>query len=256
MKIALVQSDCVWENPEATLRALDALLVPMEQELDLIVLPEMFATGFTMRAAIFAEEMSGKTVAWMQNLARTKNAAVCGSVIIKENDLFFNRFLFVLPNGEKEAYDKRHLFTLAGEDRVFAKGNERIIINYKGFVFCPIVCYDLRFPVFARNSAPFYDVLLCIANWPEARIAAWNTLLRARAIENMCYVVGVNRVGKDTKNAYSGNSQLIDSLGTYVEEPTQGLGVFVATISKENLEENRLKYGFLQDGDSFELLGL
>lgn len=255
MKIALIQSSLVWENPEANRNHFEEKINAITEDFNLIVLPEMFTTGFTMDPAKVAETMGGKTVLWMQSLAKAKNAAITGSVVIEENANFYNRILFVFPSGEIQHYDKRHLFTLAGEDKVYSRGTQKLIVEYLGWKICPFVCYDLRFPVFSRNVEN-YDLLIYVASWPKTRIKAWDTLLSARAIENMSYVVGVNRTGEDQNGyAYVGHSQAVDILGEYVLEPRESEGVFFVELNKEKMMETRLKLGFLSDRDDFEIKG-
>jgi predicted amidohydrolase len=201
----------------------------------------MFTTGFTMQPERVAETMNGETIQWMQSLAKAKNAAITGSLIIVEEGKYYNRLVFVFPTGEIQQYDKRHLFTLAGEDGVFTAGTSKVLIEYKGWKICPLICYDLRFPVFSRNVEN-YDLLIYVASWPKTRIAAWDTLLKARAIENMSYTIGVNRLGVDGTNLeYVGHSQIVDYLGNSVLEPQKGEGVFIAELYKNRLLDNRKK---------------
>ena len=254
MKIAIIQSPLVWENPKANRIQFEEKINAITENVDLIVLPEMFSTGFTMEPEAVAETMQGETVLWMRFLAKANDTAITGSLVIEEKGNYYNRLVFVFPSGEIHFYDKRHLFTLAGEDKVYTAGKEKLIIDYKGFKICPLVCYDLRFPVFARNVEN-YDVLLFVANWPKPRINAWNALLKARAIENMSYVVGVNRIGEDQNNmVYSGNSQILDYLGEELAQANQLEGVFIATIDKKRLHETRSKLGFLNDKDHFTVI--
>ena len=255
MKIALIQANLIWENPKANRDIFENKINEINESVDLIVLPEMFTTGFTMNPNAVAESMQGETVLWMQSLAKAKNAAITGSVVIEEDSNFYNRMLFVVPSGEIQYYDKRHLFTLAGEDRVYSRGAQKIIIDYLGWKICPLVCYDLRFPVFSRNTED-YDLLIYVASWPKTRIHAWDTLLNARSIENMCYLVGVNRIGKDNNGyEYIGHSQAIDCLGEYLIDPQEEEGVFIATLDKSKLIEVRKKLNFLNDRDTFEIKG-
>ena len=255
MKIALIQANLIWENPKANRDIFENKINEINESVDLIVLPEMFTTGFTMSPNAVAESMQGETVLWMQSLAKAKNAAITGSVVIEEDSNFYNRMLFVFPSGEIQYYDKRHLFTLAGEDRVYSRGAQKIIIDYLGWKICPLVCYDLRFPVFSRNTED-YDLLIYVASWPKTRIHAWDTLLNARSIENMCYLVGVNRIGKDNNGyEYIGHSQAIDCLGEYLIDPQEEEGVFIATLDKSKLIEVRKKLNFLNDRDTFEIKG-
>jgi omega-amidase len=254
MKVALIQSALVWENPEVNRTYFEEKINSIIEEVNLIVLPEMFTTGFTMNPSTVAETMEGKTVVWMQSLAKAKNTAITGSVVIEENSNFYNRMLFVFPSGKIEHYDKRHLFTLAGEDKVYSRGIQKLIIDYLGWKICPFVCYDLRFPVFSRNVEN-YDLLIYVASWPKTRIKAWDSLLAARAIENMSYTIGVNRIGED-KNGYTyvGHSQVVDFLGEYILEPKELDGIFFVELNKEKMIETRSKLDFLSDIDAFEIL--
>jgi len=253
MKVALIQSSLFWENPKANRNHFEEKINAFTEQVDLIVLPEMFSTGFTMNPEAVFETMQGETILWIQSLAKAKNSAITGSLVIKENDNFYNRLLFVFPSGEIQFYDKRHLFTLAGEEKVYTSGKEKLIVEYLGWKICPLVCYDLRFPVFARNVED-YDVLIYVANWPKSRILAWDILLKARSVENMCYTIGVNRTGFDDNNfEYNGHSQTVDYMGYYVLEPQETEGVFIVELNKEKLNEARNKLGFLNDRDSFEL---
>ncbi len=253
MKTTLIQAPLVWENPAENLAYFQSKIATLTEETDLIVLPEMFATGFSMNPKNIAETMNGNSISWMQKTAQTKNCAITGSLIIAENGNFYNRLLFVYPSGEIVFYDKKHLFSLTGEDKIYTAGNEKLIIAYKNFKICPMICYDLRFPVFARNTAD-YDLLIFVANWPDTRINAWDTLLKARAIENMSYAIGVNRIGTDnSKLNYIGHSQAIDYLGNYLIEPQTTEGVFNCQLDKEKMLKVREKLGFLNDKDAFEL---
>lgn len=254
MKVALIQSSLVWENPDANRVYFEEKINAIDG-VDLIVLPEMFTTGFTMEPAKVAETMQGETVLWMQSLAKVKNAAITGSVVIEENANYYNRMLFVFPSGEIQHYDKRHLFTLAGEDKVYTRGTQKLIVDYLGWKICPFVCYDLRFPVFSRNTDD-YDLLIYVASWPKTRINAWDSLIKARAIENMSYAIGVNRVGEDDNGyEYTGHSQLVDYLGDYLIEPRQNEGVLLATLDKSKMIEVRKKLDFLSDKDIFDIKG-
>lgn len=224
------------------------------EDVDLIVLPEMFSSGFTMNPKAVAENMEGETVLWLQHLAKAKNAAITGSLVIEENGNYYNRLLFVFPDGKMKTYDKRHLFTLAGEHQFYTAGKDKLIVEYKGFKICPLVCYDLRFPVFSRNTED-YDLLVYLANWPKIRTNAWDILLKARAVENMCYTIGVNRIGTDANNhEYIGHSQAVDFLGDYVLEPKETEGVFIIQLDKEKLLETRKKLAFLKDRDKFKII--
>lgn len=253
MKIALIQSDLTWENAAANRENFDSKIKEINSEVNLIVLPEMFSTGFTMNAPEVAEEMNGETVRWMQAISKQKNAAITGSIVIKENGQFYNRMLFVFPSGEFQYYDKRHLFSLAGEDQFYTAGNQKVIVEYLGWKICLQICYDLRFPVFARNVEN-YDLILYVANWPKVRTDAWDALLKARAIENLTYVAAVNRIGFDDNNfEHNGHSQLIDFWGNYSIEPQEAEGVFVTELDKNSMLEIRRKLNFLGDRDNFEI---
>jgi omega-amidase len=251
MKTALIQSSLSWENPTQNRTHLQQKINAISETIDLIVLPEMFTSGFTMNPKSVAETMTGESISWLKETAKTKNCAITGSLVIEENENYYNRLIFVFPSGEIQHYDKRHLFTLAGEDKVYTAGTEKIIIEYKGFKICPLICYDLRFPVFSRNVEN-YDVLIYVANWPKTRVNAWDILLKARAVENMCYVVGVNRIGTDNNNLeYVGHSQAVDFLGNNSVEPEENEGVFITEFDKEKLLETREKLAFLNDMDKF-----
>lgn len=229
-------------------------ITSISEEIDLIVLPEMFTTGFTMNASEVAEPHRGTSFQWMQEQAKLKNAAITGSLIIEEDGNFYNRLYFVFPDGSFQQYDKRHTFTLAGEHEVFESGKERIVIEYKGWRICPLICYDLRFPVWARNTSD-YDVLIYCANWPKKRISAWDTLLKARAIENMSYCVGVNRVGLDGNgHEYIGHSAVYNVLGEQFENPFfESEGIHKVTLNKDQLIATRKHLQFLNDRDRFTL---
>ncbi|MBN4057899.1 amidohydrolase [Olleya sp. AH-315-K02] len=252
LTIAIIQADLVWEHPLKNRYAFLTKIEALKDDIDLIVLPEMFTTGFTMNVSLVAETMEGDTLKWMQYLAVKKQAAIVGSIIINENNKFYNRLFFVHPTREIEYYDKRHTFTLAGEHKVFASGTKKLIINYKGWKVCPLICYDLRFPVWSRNVEN-YDLLIYVANWPKPRITAWDTLLKARAIENMSYCIGVNRVGIDAENhQYSGHSSVYDSLGELVSNFIEDKEMIeIVTLSKENLTTIKEKLKFLDDRDRF-----
>lgn len=253
MKIALVQTTLAWENPELNRLNLEVKISKIAEEVDLIVLPEMFTSGFSMQPKKFAESPNGVTVLWLKQLAYKKNTAIAGSIAVFENNNFYNQLVFVQPNGTINRYNKRHLFTLVGEDKVYEKGLDKCIVEYLGFKICLQICYDLRFPVFSRNTEN-YDILLYVANWPNPRLQAWNALLKARAIENMCFVVGVNCFGNDkNENNYNGHSQIIDCFGNYIIEPMIHESIEIASISKEFLIKNRNNFPFLNDADLFTI---
>lgn len=253
MKIALIQSDLCWEDSLKNRNNFESKINQTDLKADLIVLPEMFSTGFTMNALVMAEAMNGDTVLWMKSMAKQKRCALTGSVIIKENNQFYNRMLFVYPSGEIQYYDKRHLFSLAGEDQTYTSGKEKVIVEYLGWKICLQVCYDLRFPVFVRNVEN-YDLILYVANWPKVRTNAWDILLKARAVENLSYVIGVNRIGLDAHNyEHIGHSQAVDYLGNYILEPQEIEGIFIIDLDKNAMLETRKKLDFLSDKDFFEI---
>ena len=253
LSIHLIQVDLAWENKEENLKTIQLQIEKLPECADLVILPEMFSTGFTMNPELVAETMSGKTVRWMIEMAAKFEIALVGSIVIIEAERHYNRLLFVNKDGVLETYDKRHLFSYAGEDKVYTAGSARKIINYKGWNICLQICYDLRFPVFCRNHGE-YDLLLFVANWPESRILAWDTLIKARAIENICYVAGVNRIGADKHNYnHNGHSQLVNFLGEYLIKPQENPAAFHFTIEKQPLLETREKLGFLNDADHFTL---
>jgi omega-amidase len=252
MEVALIQSSLFWEDPEANRKHFSKKIEALGKASDLIVLPEMFTTGFTMNPQNISGEEGSLTLEWMKQQAFRTDAALVGSVVFLEGKQYYNRLIFMKPDGQFDTYDKRHTFTLAGEDKVYQKGTHRNVIHFRGFTFCPLICYDLRFPVWSRNTDN-YDVLIYVANWPSPRVSAWDTLLRARAIENMAYVLGVNRVGTDPNDLdYSGHSAIYDSMGeriAYSEEEA----VLRLTLSKNHLEHTRDSFRFLEDRDSFTL---
>ncbi|WP_430410515.1 amidohydrolase [Kordia sp.] len=252
LKVALIQTNLVWEHPAENRKQLGEKIHAISEAVDLIVLPEMFTSGFTMNPAHIAETMLGETLTWLKKLAKEKNTAITGSLVISEHGNHYNRSVFVLPSGNVETYDKRHTFTLAGEHEVYTAGTSKNIITYKGWKICTLICYDLRFPVWARNVEN-YDILLYVANWPKPRINAWDALLKARAIENMSYCIGVNRVGLDANShQYSGHSAAYDVLGEKLTniEPNQEETAIV-TLTKTNIETYRNKLKFLDDKDTF-----
>lgn len=254
MRTAIIQLDLVWENPKANRDQFESKINEIEEPVDLIVLPEMFSTGFTMNPSVVAERMDGKTVSWMKRMAENTKAALTGSLVIEEKGNFYNRMFFVFPDGKIQKYDKKHLFSLAKEDAVFTSGNEKVIIDYNGWKICLQVCYDLRFPVFSRNVED-YDLLIYVASWPKPRINAWDILLKARAVENLCYTIGVNRLGTDgSQLEYTGHSQIVDYLGNYVIDPFETAAIKIITLNKEAMLEIRQKLNFLNDKDEFKLL--
>lgn len=254
LKITLVQTTLHWEDRQKNLADLTNKISGIEEETDLVILPEMFTTGFTMKSSELFETMDGATVRWMKEMAERKKCAIAGSVIIKETGCYYNRFLFVGQDGNIETYDKRHLFRMAGEDKYFSKGNGRVIIDYGGWKICPMVCYDLRFPVWDRSRND-RDLMIFVANWPETRKEAWSTLLRARAMENQVYVAGVNRVGKDGSYvSYSGNSAVFSPSGNLISNIRPGEeSIQTVILSMTEMNDFREKFPAWLDADDFEI---
>ena len=254
LNIVAIQANLTWVNPEKNRLYFEQVINKLTSNTNLVVLPEMFSTGFTMKPSSVSETMNGTTVSWMINMAKTYDIGIIGSMVIQENNQYFNRAIFVHPSGHLEIYDKRHLFSLAGEDRQYTPGTNRIVIQFKGWRICPFICYDLRFPVWSRNTDN-YDVLLFMANWPIPRIDAWDTLLKARAIENMSYCIGVNRIGEDENGyQYNGHTSAYNFLGEKVASTAEGNeDVLHCEISKTKLDEFRQKLNFLKDQDSFKI---
>lgn len=253
LSVTIVQSNLVWEDAEANLSKFSSLLKDVRNT-DLIILPEMFPTGFSMKPSELYEEEHGSTLQWMKLLSKEKDAAVCGSIIVKQGESYYNRLYFVQPEGRVHKYDKRHLFTLAGEEKVYSPGKERLVLEFRGWKIMPLICYDLRFPVWCRNDAEA-DLQIFVANWPERRSEAWKTLLKARAIENMCYLAGVNRVGADGNEVmHSGDSAIYDELGKIVAQASP-LEEQVVTIEldRNQMLESRKRFNFLNDRDQFEV---
>lgn len=254
LHIAVYQFDIVWEDPQANRDKIDRWLKKTNETTDIVFLPEMFTTGFSMSADTMAEPMNGATVQWLKEKSSEYQLAICGSMIIREKEMYYNRMLFVEPSGEIKFYDKRHLFSIGNEDEYFQKGAARVIINYKGWRICPLICYDLRFPVWSRNHDD-YDILVYSANWPQNRKETWNILLMARALENQTYVVGINRIGVDGNSiSYSGNSQLIDAKGKILSDTEDYYENIVSgEFSYSDLMKFRTSFPVLPDADPFEL---
>ncbi len=253
MRLTLIQTNLHWEDPVANRKMFSSKFANLTGKTDLVVIPEMFTTGFSMRSKELAETMDGPTVSWLRESAKKIGAVITGSMIIQEEESFYNRLLWVNPNGEIIHYDKKHLFTLAGEQKYFMAGTERMVIDYMGWKICPLICYDLRFPVWSRNTED-YDLLLYVASWPDRRREAWQTLLKARAIENQCYTIGVNRVGEDgSKLSYVGDSTLIDFAGKSLLAAEKIEGVFTMEISLSDRQDFISKLPFLADRDQFSL---
>jgi predicted amidohydrolase len=290
LKITIIQSELHWENAAKNLAMFTDKIASITEATDVIVLPEMFTTGFTMNAKPLAETMNGNTVAWMKEQAKNKNSAVVGSLIITENNFYFNRLIWAQPDGKISFYNKRHLFRMANEHETYSSGNERLIVEYKGWKICPLICYDLRFPVWSRNYPipnpsrkegslssltthhlpPAFDCLIYVANWPEARKEPWSKLLEARAIENQVYVVGVNRVGKSPSptlpegkgvtnpqildTIYSGNSAVIDPKGNVISNILEHQNcIQTIELNRQELDNFREKFPVGLDGDEFEI---
>ena len=254
LTIALIQTDLLWQDPSGNLRMLEEKIRSIGENTDLIVLPEMFTTGFTMDAERLAEPMDGDAVSWMHQMAKEKNSVVAGSLIIREANQYYNRLVWMRPDGQWDAYDKRHLFTFAGEDKFYAPGTKHLIVQLKGWKIMPLTCYDVRFPVWSRNTQG-YDLLLYVASFPEKRIHAWKSLLVARAIENQCYTIGLNRVGYDGNGIYhSGDSRVINYEGHILFEQSKEETIHLTTLSFEKQQQFRASLQFLKDSDSFNLI--
>lgn len=263
LTITLIQTSLHWEDKTANLAMLEQKIMSIKDKTEVVVLPEMFSTGFSMKPQQFAEKMDGETVHWMKRIAQLKKIILTGSIIIEEDGNYFNRLIWMLPNGSYGCYNKRHLFGYAGEDEHYKPGAKRLIASVKGWRINVQICYDLRFPVWARQAPSSqiekagdeeYDILLYVANWPEKRRSAWQTLLAARAIENQCYVIGVNRVGNDGNNiSYCGDSLLIDALGNTLWKVMNEEEIYTITLYKQHLLDTRNQYPFLRDADSFTI---
>jgi omega-amidase len=252
MRITLVQSDLIWEDRDKNISKFSSVLSTVYLKTDLVVLPEMFTTGFSMNSGTLGEPFPGPTFNWMKEESERGNFCICGSYIAGEGNDFYNRLLFFKPNGEFRYYDKRHLFGIGGENEYYKRGKEQVIVNHKYLRINLLICYDLRFPVWSRNRGD-YDVLLYVANWPQSRREVWSTLLKARAIENQCFVVGVNRIGKDGEGiTYSGDSMIIDPKGNVIlslNQNEEDLKTF--EISLSDLKEFRSKFPVWKDADDF-----
>lgn len=258
LSFTLVQTHLHWEDKAANLAMLENKIVGISEKTEIVVLPEMFSTGFSMDPKKLAEDMNGETVNWMKRIAALRKIILTGSLIIEEDGHYYNRLLWVLPDGKLGYYDKRHRFAFAGEDNEYTAGSKRLIAQVKGWKINLQVCYDLRFPVWARQHTkdmPEYDVLLYVANWPERRVHAWKTLLTARAIENQCYVIGVNRVGDDGNGIHHcGESMVIDPLGAVLYSKNEEEAIDTITLQKESLQQVREKFPFWKDADNFKIV--
>ena len=260
LTVTLIQSNLHWESPGANRAMFEEKIWKIGKPTDIIVLPEMFTTGFSMNAGPLAEVMNQSSHKWMKQMAHQTGALILGSIIAKENGHYFNRLLWVEPGGESKTYDKRHLFRMADEHQVYSSGKHRLTAQWKGWNICPLVCYDLRFPVWSRNvwsplkKAMDYDALIYVASWPQVRVSSWDALLRARAIENLAYVVGVNRVGVDKLGVgYNGHSAVIDPRGASVFTAEESETIATVTLNSQSLEEYRLKFPAHLDADDFRL---
>jgi predicted amidohydrolase len=267
LTVTIIQSNLHWENKKANLEMFSQKIEDIKEKTEVVILPEMFSTGFSMNPEGLSEKMRGETIQWMEKTAALKKIILTGSIIIEENGNYFNRLIWMLPNGEYGYYDKRHLFAFGKEDKHYTAGNKKLMASVKGWKINLQVCYDLRFPVWARQvpispenyhevqgNELQYDVAIFVANWPEKRINAWKTLLPARAIENQCYVIGVNRVGEDgNKIYYSGDSMIVDPLGEILYCKANVEDIFTFTLLKERVIEVREKFPFWKDADYFKL---
>lgn len=258
LNVTLIQTELFWEEPAMNCSAMEQKIWQIKNPTDVIILPEMFSTGFTMKAKQVAESMDGQTVAWMKKIAKEWGALVLGSIVIQENGRYFNRLIWAQPDGVIKTYNKRHLFRMAEEDKIYSSGKSKLIAEWKGWRICPMVCYDLRFPVWSRNGVNNetldYDLLIYVANWPAVRVGAWDALLKARAIENLSHVVGVNRVGKDGNEIpHNGHSAVIDYKGDYLYQAEEKIIVHSLELNYEQLNSFRRKFPAFKDADKFEI---
>lgn len=255
LRVSLIQTALIWEDQDANRNNLELKLAHID-DTDVIILPEMFTTGFSMHPEALAEVHAGETLKWMQKMASEKDALMIGSIIVNEQANYYNRLYAVMPDGSFTIYDKRHLFRMGEENEHYAPGKDKLILEYKSWKIFPLVCYDLRFPVWSRNQQNNYDLLIYIANWPEPRNKVWKTLLEARALENQAYVAGVNRVGTDGAGlSYSGDSRLIDAKGNIISNiPEHKEFIETINLSKQSLEKFRQKFPVWMDADSFKIL--
>lgn len=255
LNITLIQPDIVWEDKEANLQQYSQLINAIREKKQVVVLPEMFSTGFSMSPDRLAETMDGSSVTWMKQTAYEHKCILTGSLIIEDEGKYYNRLIWMQPDGKYGYYDKRHLFGYAEEDKHYNGGSRKLVTSVNGFRICLLVCYDLRFPVWSRNTGDDYDVLIYVANWPERRSLAWKTLLQARAIENMSYVIGVNRVGKDGKDiTYSGDSSVFNPLGEMIWQQSNSTAVYTVSVDKDLVTNTRNQFPFLKDADKFMIL--
>lgn len=254
LTLSLVQHNVIWEDINKNISSLTNLISKIPNT-DILLLPEMFNTGFCPKSTHLAEKMNGKTIAWMRKIAKEKKCAIAGTLMVVENKKIFNRLIWISKEDSLYCYDKAHLFSLVNEQKYITKGKERLTLTCEGWKICPLICYDLRFPVFSRNDVG-YDLLIYLANWPEIRINAWNALLKARAIENQCYTIGVNRVGKDKFNShFNGSSKVFNAFGKEISSANKNTETIQqVTINLNDLKKIREDLNFLQDKDKFTLL--
>jgi len=253
LNLSAIQTHLHWEDKAANLKMFEEKIFAIPGKTEIVILPEMFSTGFSMRPEVFAEKMDGPTLVWMKNVASERSIVLTGSLIIEEAGKYFNRLIWMLPDGTFGQYDKRHLFAYGGENAKYSPGARRLIASVKGWKINLQVCYDLRFPVWTRQGkAGEYDLLINVANWPERRASAWKLLLQARAIENQCYVVGLNRVGYDGNQIFhSGESMIIDPMGEILDHKSKDEALLSCTLEKDRIEEVRMKFPFWKDADHF-----
>jgi omega-amidase len=251
LKVTLIQSELAWEDIDSNLAGFNSKIDAIEENTHLIVLPEMFSTGFTMNAAELAQDMKGSAVKWIKKKSAEKNVDMVGSIIADDGGKFFNRLVWAKPDGEIFTYDKKHLFRMAGEEKVYSAGSKNITVELNDWRIRPFICYDLRFPVWTRNIANQFDAAIFIANWPERRSAHWKALLQARAIENQCYIIGVNRVGTDGNGlSYSGDSSIIDPWGTIIFQKSNQTCIYTGELSYETLQKSRETFPVWMDADN------
>jgi omega-amidase len=260
LSVSYIQSDIHWQDPGSNLAMFEEKIWQIPQTVDLIILPEMFNTGFSMEAGQLAEPMNGRSFKWLKQMSAQTGSVVTGSIIIKEGGHFYNRLVWMKPDGSYAHYDKRHLFRMAKENKHYSNGNSRLIVKLKGWNICPLICYDLRFPVWSRNTVGAnhdldYDLLLYLANWPASRINVWTTLLKARAIENLCYVVGINRTGTDGSGVvYNGHSNVNDYKGKQTSDWENEEEIKVISLNHEELTNFRSKFPAHNDSDPFKII--
>lgn len=262
LKIAFIQCDLAWEDRHANIKYFENAINEIGQSADLILLPEMFDSGFTMRASKVAQPSDGPVLNWMKYMAEKSKALLLGSTVVEEKGNYYNRLFWVEPTGQSDFYDKRHLFRMGDEHKTFTPGGQKLVRSWKGWQICPLTCYDLRFPVWSRNRLVKdkeeleYDLLVFLANWPASRIVVWDTLLKARALENQAYVAGINRIGEDGEGiSYNGHSKLFDFKGSVILDSGQGMNIRIVEIDKQALTTFRRKFPAFLDADSFRIDG-